>query len=169
VQLNASYPDTIAVRPAAEVLTVLPHVPMPALGYRLIGRDVVLWDEAAAIVVDIVFEALPPPRVWTFLDVTSQEVRSSIARSLGEARIDSSSLVYEMLADTSEDAAPPVVGEQFSWQLGSMMPPTLLRALPDLPAPLQYRFVGADLVVINIQTNIVVGILHDALPGGVPC
>ena len=169
VQLNVSYPDTIAVRPPAEILTVLPRVPTPAVGYRLIGRDVVLWDEDAAIVVDLVFEALPPPRVWTFLDVSSREVRSSIARALGEARLDSSALLHEMLADTGEDAVPPVVGEPFSWRLGSMMPPTLLRALPDLPVPLQYRFVGADLVVIDIQTNIVVGILHDALPGGVPC
>lgn len=163
-QLSASYAEKVAVRAPAAILAVLPRVPMPELGYRLIGRDVVLWDEEAAIVVDIVFEALPAPRIWTFLDVSSMEVRACITRALGEARLDGSALVDEMLDDIIDGATPPVVGEAFSWRLGNMMPPTVLHALPELPSALQYRFVAADLVVINIQTNIVVGILCDALP-----
>jgi hypothetical protein len=166
VELNASYPDTIAVRPPPEVLAVLPRVPMPELGYRLIGRDVVLWDEEAAIVVDIVFDALPRPRIWTFLDLSSWELRARITGALGDARLDSSALLDEMRVDIVDRDAPPVVGEPFSWRLGSIMPPSILRALPDLPPPLQYRFVATDLVVIDVETNIVAGILHDALPAG---
>jgi hypothetical protein len=165
-QLSETYADTVAVRTPAAILAALPSVPIPELGYRLIGRDLVLWDEEAAIVVDIVFEALPPPRIWTFLDVSSLELRACVVRALGEARLDGGALVDEMLADTLDGATPPVVGEPFSWRLGNLMPPAVLHALPQLPPPLQYRFVAADLVVINTQTNIVVGIMYDALPAG---
>jgi hypothetical protein len=165
-QLSASYADTVAVRVPAAVLAALPVVPLPELGYRLIGRDLVLWDEDAEIVVDIVAEALPAPRIWPFLDMSSLELRACVARALGEARLDGGALVDQMLDDTLDGATPPVVGEPFSWRLGNLMPPAVLHALPSLPAPLQYRFVAADLVVIDTQTNLVVGILYDALPAG---
>jgi hypothetical protein len=103
------------------------------------------------------------PRIWTFLEASSLDLRACIARALAEARLDGSALVEDMLEDTFYDAVSPVVGEPFSWRLGSMMPPTVLHALPQLPPPLQYRFVAADLVVINTHTNIVVGILRNAL------
>jgi hypothetical protein len=165
-QLSASYADTVAVRVSAAILAALPAIPLPELGYRLIGRDLVLWDEDAEIVVDIVAEALPAPRIWPFLDMSSLELRACVARALGDARLDGGALVDEMLDDTLDGATSPEVGEPFSWRLGNMMPPAVLHALPQLPAPLQYRFAAADLVVIDTRTNIVVGILSDALPAG---
>jgi hypothetical protein len=50
------------------LLGALPPVP-GALGYRLIGRDLVLWDEDAGLVVDVVVEALPEPRIWRLQDL----------------------------------------------------------------------------------------------------
>jgi hypothetical protein len=164
--LSASYADPVAVRVPAAILAALPVVPMPELGYRLIGQDLVLWDEEAAIVVDIIFEALPAPRIWPFLDVSSLELRACVTRALGDARLDGGALIDEMLDDTFDGATPPMVGEPFSWRLGNMMPPAVLHVLPALPAPLQYRFVAADLVVIDTHSNLVVGILYDALPAG---
>jgi hypothetical protein len=163
-RLNASYIDTIAVRPPAAVLAMLPPVPMPELGYRLIGRDVVLWDEEAALAVDIVFEALPAPHIWSFLEVNSMEIRTCIARALAAAHLDAQTLVEDMLADTLDGVLPPAVGQPFSWGLGTIMPPSVLHALPTLPSHLEYRFAVTDLVVIDTRTNTVVGILHDALP-----
>jgi hypothetical protein len=61
--VNASYPPDIAVRPPREILAVLPALPNE-LGYRLIGRDVVLWDELASIVVDVLPLALNEPQIW---------------------------------------------------------------------------------------------------------
>jgi hypothetical protein len=167
-RLNASYTDTIAVMPPAAVLAVLPSVPMPELGYRLIGRDVVLWDEEAGLAVDIVFEALSAPHIWSFLDVSSMEIRACIARALAAARLDAHSLVEDMLADTLADALPPTLGEPFPWGLGTIIPPSVLHALPALPSHLEYRFAVTDLVVIDTRTSIVVGIMHDALPRPAP-
>lgn len=42
--------------------------------------------------------------------------------------------------------------------------PTLLRALPALPAELEYRFAHRDLVLIDVHASLVVDILEDALP-----
>ena len=167
-RLNASYAETTAVRPPAAVLVVLPRVPMPELGYRLIGRDVVLWDEEAALAVDIVFEALPAPHLWAFLEVNSMEIRACIAHALAAAHLDAQTLVEDMLADTLDDALPPAIGQPFSWDLGTVMPPSVLHALPTLPSHLEYRFAVTDLVVIDTRTNIVVGIMHGALPHPVP-
>jgi hypothetical protein len=163
-QLSASYAHTIAIRPPAAVLTVLPRVPMTELGYRLIGRDLVLWDEEAALVVDIVFEALPAPRVWPFLAISSMALRACIARALAAAHLDGQALVEDMISDTRAGAGAPAVGQPFSWDLGTSMPPSVLHALPSLPSSLEYRFVLTDLVVIDTATNIVVGVMHDALP-----
>ena len=44
------------------------------------------------------------------------------------------------------------------------MPPTLLMKLPKLPAELQYRIVGRNLVLLDIEPNLVVDLLPDAVP-----
>lgn len=42
--------------------------------------------------------------------------------------------------------------------------PALLAALPALPEELEYRFVGWDLVLVDIHADLVVDILKDAVP-----
>jgi len=54
------------------------------------------------------------------------------------------------------DALPVGVGNQW-W-------PAILRALPDLPAELEYRFVGRHLVLLDVPANLVLDVLRDALP-----
>lgn len=46
----------------------------------------------------------------------------------------------------------------------STVPPSLLVALPSLPALLHYRFVGRDLVLVDSVAGIIVDILPDAAP-----
>lgn len=43
-------------------------------------------------------------------------------------------------------------------------PPTLLLKLPKLPKELQYRIVGRNLVLLDIEPNLAVDILPDAIP-----
>jgi hypothetical protein len=43
----------------------------------------------------------------------------------------------------------------------------LIRELPELPPELEYRFAGRHLVLMDVDANIVVDVLRDALPLGV--
>jgi hypothetical protein len=44
------------------------------------------------------------------------------------------------------------------------MPGCLLEVLPALPQGLQYRLVGRDLILLDLDANLVVDILPEALP-----
>ena len=44
-------------------------------------------------------------------------------------------------------------------------PPSLLLSLPELPAGLEYRLVGRELVLRDVDANIVVDYVTNALPG----
>ncbi len=46
----------------------------------------------------------------------------------------------------------------------SSMPPQLLRVLPPIPEELDYRYVGDDLILLDVHAHIIVDILSDALP-----
>jgi hypothetical protein len=54
-------------------------------------------------------------------------------------------------------AAPPWRNDIATWA-------PIVRELPELPSELEYRFVGRNLVLVDIDANIVVDILRDALP-----
>jgi hypothetical protein len=46
----------------------------------------------------------------------------------------------------------------------STVPPSLLLTLPPLPAPLQYRFVGRDLILLDSVAGLIVDFLSAAAP-----
>jgi hypothetical protein len=163
VRLHAHYDQQNATPPPVSVLAALPPVP-GVLGYRLIGRDLVLWDEEAEIVLDAIAGALPEPRIWKFLDVSSIALRQQIGDALRNADLDGRELVAEMARDGDPAAAPPMIDHPFDWRAGTVMPPSVLHALPRLPSPLEYRFVGTDLVVIDVRNGCVRGILPNVLP-----
>lgn len=50
------------------------------------------------------------------------------------------------------------------WGAGRLPSPLLVDALPALPYELEYRFVGRHLVLLDVETNLVVDVLRDALP-----
>jgi hypothetical protein len=76
--------------------------------------------------------------------------------------------VRELLASFAEEALPqarrPRVNEKYDWGLGAAMPPCLLEAYPRLPAVLQYRFVGRDLLIVDIAAGLVIDILPRTIP-----
>lgn len=46
----------------------------------------------------------------------------------------------------------------------SMMPPTILRHLPKLPKELQYQVVCSDLILRDVEANLIVDVLRNAIP-----
>ena len=90
-------------------------------------------------------------------------LRRDTRRALRQAGLEPSALIAEMLADREEGAREPAVNETFPWAVGNAMPPLVIRALPSLPAELEYRLVGPDLILIDVRANLVVDILRDAL------
>jgi hypothetical protein len=61
-------------------------------------------------------------------------------------------------------AAAPRAAEPVPWNAGPMMWPSMLLALPELPPELEYRFIGRHLAIVDGLANLVVDVLHDALP-----
>lgn len=47
----------------------------------------------------------------------------------------------------------------------STVPPQVLASLPKLPKEIEYRFVGDDLILLDVQAHIVIDFIADALPG----
>jgi hypothetical protein len=62
------------------------------------------------------------------------------------------------------EAAVVEVNAPVPWNAGPMMWPSVLWRLPELPPELEYRFVGRDLVLIDVDGNIVVDVLREAVP-----
>lgn len=55
------------------------------------------------------------------------------------------------------------VNDTFPWILGVAMFPCVIDALPALPAELQYRIVGSDLVLIDVHASVIVDVLSNLL------
>jgi hypothetical protein len=53
------------------------------------------------------------------------------------------------------------VNGSLRWNTGDAVWPFLLRRLPALPPELEYRFVGRDLVLVDVDINLVVDILEN--------
>lgn len=63
------------------------------------------------------------------------------------------------------DGTSPVVlavNGAMPWQASDATPPCVLEVLPLLPPELQYRFVGADLVLVDVHASLIVDVLRDA-------
>lgn len=97
-------------------------------------------------------------------------VRLEIRDALAAARISVEDLTAAIDEGTDPGADVPLVlvNEPYPWGFGSVVPPVLLDALPALPVELQYRFIGRDLVLVDVEADLVVDILPNALPLGRP-
>jgi len=61
------------------------------------------------------------------------------------------------------DDVPLEVHAVLPWGVGRLPSPVLVEALPALPYELEYRFVGRHLVLLDVETDLVVDVLRDAL------
>jgi hypothetical protein len=65
--------------------------------------------------------------------------------------------------DADSPEHPAAVNATVDWSRASAMPADLLAALPRLPAGLEYRFVGADLALVDVDAGLIVDVLPDVL------
>lgn len=89
-------------------------------------------------------------------------VRGIIDETLREHGID----MLAILADEEQPVTPFVVRVNADYPVGrplSFMPPCLLEALPALPPELQYRFIGLDLILWDVDAGLIVDYVPDAL------
>jgi hypothetical protein len=89
-------------------------------------------------------------------------IRAAIAAGCGE-RFDA--LWDEIAADLDTPLPAPAVHGR--WPAGAAlptMPPDVLEALPPLPPQLEYRFMGTALVLRDIDANLIVDFVRDAIP-----
>jgi hypothetical protein len=56
-----------------------------------------------------------------------------------------------------------VVGATFSWKAATATPSCVLSVLPTLPDELQYRFVGSDLAIVDVDADLIVDVLMDVM------
>ena len=89
--------------------------------------------------------------------------RARIHAALDRHAVDVSMLLREMAADDEGECSPPTVNGAFPWLAGNAMWPFMIATLPPLPAELEYRFVGPDLVLLDVHAELVVDILPAAL------
>ena len=89
--------------------------------------------------------------------------RTLIAEVAWQRGLDLWGEVEDALAWDTE-AAVVEVNVPVPWNAGPMMWPSVLWRLPELPPELEYRFVGRDLVLIDVDGNIVVDVLREAVP-----
>jgi hypothetical protein len=97
-----------------------------------------------------------------FTPEASQYFRALIAEAAREQGLD---LVAEIQDGRTWDTEAAVleVNSQLPWNAGPTMWPSILWRLPDLPPELEYRFVGHDLVLVDMFGSVVVDVLRDSL------
>jgi hypothetical protein len=97
------------------------------------------------------------PRVAAFF-------QAHIASIVEASGFDVAAIVDEMNEEGGPEVAMLEVNGPFPWSAGNVMWPSMLWKLPPLPDELEYRFVGRDLVLLDVRANLVVDVLFDALP-----
>ena len=90
-------------------------------------------------------------------------LRAIIDRSICAQGLTADEVIRGIEEETVPGALPPAINKPFPWQFEAMMPPYLLAHLPKLPRGIQYRIVGRDLVLIDLESTLVVDILREAL------
>jgi hypothetical protein len=92
--------------------------------------------------------AIFTPRVALFF-------RARIARAVQNGAMD---------VTTQDDDVVLEVHAALPWGTGAPVPTRPFGLLPPLPDELEYRFVGRDLVLLDVDANLVVDVLREALP-----
>lgn len=131
---------------------------------RIVSDPTAFLTQGAALAVEIRARRAGARVGDLFTTEVGRTFRKQIARALTDHQIAVADLLADLRSETMPGAPRPAVNERFAWQLGAAMPPCVLAALPELPKELQYRFVGRDLILIDLDANLVIDILPGALP-----
>jgi hypothetical protein len=99
-----------------------------------------------------------------FLGEIAISIRGALASAVRNADPECQRALGDVLAVPQLSVWSETVNDAFPWAMSRMLPPCIEDALPELPVELQYRVVGADLVLVDLHANLIVDILRDALP-----
>jgi hypothetical protein len=91
-------------------------------------------------------------------------IRARLSSALDPGEPGVRHLLRALDRDTRGTDARTVIGEPIPAGRGRMLWAGLLRALPQLPAELEYRTIGRDLVLLDVEADLVVDVLAHALP-----
>ena len=99
-------------------------------------------------------------------DIFSPDIAALLRRAVRESCHDQ---FVELLAVINEDWETPLPAAVVHgrWPDGipfPTMPPYLLAALPRLPPELEYRFINRDLVLRDIDANLIIDFVPEAIP-----
>ena len=103
---------------------------------------------------DALNAATPAPKVFTL--PVAMVFRQLIARSITE-NDGAGAVINGVGASVHVTVLEPFPSDRLQ-----EFPRILHDALPPLPAPLEYRLVGHDLVIRDANADLVVGVMHDA-------
>ena len=99
-----------------------------------------------------------------FTPDVSKYFRDRIDAIVRETGIDVTTAVEPPDEDEIVVLALPRAGEPVPWNAAPMIWPSMIAALPELPSELEYRFLGGHLILVDVLANLIVDVLHDALP-----
>ena len=104
--------------------------------------------------------ATPAPRIFTL--PVAMVFRQLIAKALDERGHDAAMTAVGRTMPLQHHPAMP---GPFPAAKLYAFPEVLLEALPPLPRPLEYRLIGHDLVLRDVEADVIVGVLRDAVGG----
>jgi hypothetical protein len=135
------------------------HTPPPAISSD--SNAIVAAEDTLA---EAIRAARPQARVGDiFTTQAAHAFRRRIEGVLQRNHRDLTDLLAEINGEAPFRSAQLTVNDRFDWQYGARMPGDLIEALPPLPGFLQYRFVNRDLLLIDIEADLIVDVLPDAL------
>ena len=101
-----------------------------------------------------------------FNDDVARTFRDRIRQALRDRGISSTELLPSLRENTTATARRGMtVNGPYEWTASEQTPPAILTALPPLPDTLEYKLVRRALLLVDVEANLVVDILPDALPG----
>ena len=101
-----------------------------------------------------------------FNDDVARTFRNRIKQALRERGISSTELLSSLREDSATTSRRGMtVNGPYEWTASEQTPPAILTALPPLPDTLEYKLVRRALLLVDVEANLVVDILPDALPG----
>jgi hypothetical protein len=117
-----------------------------------------------AIWADAIRKARPRAKAGDiFSAAAGVEFRRRIDSVLTQHSVGTAGLASDLQREFPNTPPLLTVNATFDWRFGAMMPAAIIQALPEVPWPLQYRFVYHDLVLLDVDAGLVVDILPDAL------
>jgi hypothetical protein len=117
-----------------------------------------------AIWADAIRNARPRAKAGDIFNMAAGvEFRRRIDSVLTQHSVGTAGLASDLQREFPDTPPLLTVNATFDWRFGAMMPTAIIQALPEVPWPLQYRFVYRDLVLLDVDAGLVVDILPDAL------